>query len=285
MHLKKFNIMHAQKVTKIDWLDILFAGRNKAYGAYDLRKTYTKRTLTALGIAALITSGLFVGAVLRERISEKASLSMIQVHDVSLSEPTKPDEPPPPPPPPKPVLPPQPQVATIAFTTPKVVKDEEVIKPPPDVKQIEEAKVDVKTVAGTKDLGIITAPPVESNGTQVMAVPVEKKEEEDKIFTKVEIEASFPGGPDAWTEYVRKAIEADLDEFTDKDFGTCDVKFIVDKSGKVSNVEASTMNGTKLAEVATNIIRRGPKWLPAEQNGKLVNSYKIQRVTLLNPNQ
>jgi protein TonB len=285
MHLIKLRIMHVQKITKIDWLDILFAGRNKAYGAYDLRKTYTKRTIIALGIAAFITSGLFVGAVLRERISEKAALSMIQIHDVSLSEPTKPDEPPPPPPPPRPILPPPPQVATIAFTTPKVVKDEEVIKPPPDVKQIEEAKVDVKTVAGTKDLGIITAPPVESNGTQVIAAPVEKKEEEDKIFTKVEIEASFPGGPDAWTEYVRKAIEANLDEFTDKDFGTCEVKFIVDKAGKVSNVEATTMKGTKLAEVATNIIRRGPKWLPAEQNGKMVNSYKIQKVSLINPNQ
>ena len=82
-----------------------------------------------------------------------------------------------------------------------MVKDEEVIKPPPEVKQIEEAKVDVKTVEGTKDFGIV-APPVEDKGTQVVAAPVEKKEDEDKVFTKVEIEAHFPGGPAAWTKYV-----------------------------------------------------------------------------------
>ena len=93
------------------------------------------------------------------------------------------------------------------FTPPKVVKDEEVIKPPPEVKQIEEAKVDVKTVEGTKDLGIV-APPVEDKGTQVVAAPVEKKEDEDKVFTKVEIEASFPGGARCMDQICTGAIQA-----------------------------------------------------------------------------
>jgi len=180
-------------------------------------------------------------------------------------------------------LPPPPPIATIAFTPPKVVKDEEVIKPPPEVKQIEEAKVDVKTVEGVKDLGIV-APPTEDKGTQVVAAPVEKKEDEDKVFTKVEIEASFPGGPSAWTRYVQRAIEANQDEFTESDYGTCVVKFIVDKSGKVSDVEATTMKGSKLAEVATNAIRKGPNWTPAQQNGRQVNAYRLQPVTLTNPN-
>src|SRR4029078_12133119 len=114
-----------------------------------------------------------------------------QVKDISL-EAIKSDEPPPPPPPP-PKLPPPPSIATIAFTPPKIVKDEEVIKPPPDVQQIQEARVDVKTVEVTKDLGIVAAPS-EDKGTQVAAAPVEKKEDEDKIFIKVEIDAAFPGG-------------------------------------------------------------------------------------------
>jgi protein TonB len=140
----------------------------------------------------------------------------------------------------------------------------------------------VKTIEGTKDLGLIgiVAPPMESKGTQVVAAPVKKKEEEDRIFTKVEIDASFPGGPTAWTKYVQKAIEADVDEFTESDYGTCLVKFIVDKTGKVSNVEATTMKGSKLAEVATNIIRKGPNWIPAEQNGRKVNAYRLQPITL-----
>jgi protein TonB len=165
-----------------------------------------------------------------------------------------------------------------------IVKDNLVIKPPPEIKQIEEAKVDVKTVEGTKDLGIV-APPVEDKGTQVVAAPVEKKEDEDKVFTKVEIEASFPGGPGAWTRYVSNAINRDIDEFTESDFGTCVVKFIVDKTGKVSQVEATTMKGTKLAEIAVNAIRKGPNWTPAQQNGRYVNAYRLQPVTLTNPDQ
>lgn len=274
--------MHAHKTIKIDLLDIIFAGRNKEYGAYELRKTYYKRISIALLTTLVIVSGVLIVSVISERQSQRDAALEMRVREVSLTEPLEPDKPPPPSPPPRIKLPPPPQVATIAFTPPRVVKDEEVIKPPPEVKQIEEARVDVKTVEGTKDLGIIgiIAPPIESKGTQVVDAPVKRKEEEDKIFTKVEIDAAFPGGPTGWIKYVQRAIEADMDEFTESDYGTCVVKFIVDKTGKVSSVEATTMKGSKLAEVATNIIRKGPNWIPAEQNGRKVNAYRLQPITL-----
>ena len=275
--------MEANKILKADLLDILFDGRNKEYGAYDLRKTYNKRISIALIITVSLMVILFVGSIIADTLSSKDDVVEMKVKDLTL-EAIQPNEPPPPPPPPPPKLPPPPPIATIQFTPPKVVKDEEVIKPPPEIKQIEEAKVDVKTVEGTKDLGIV-APPVEDKGTQVVAAPVEKKEDEDKVFTKVEIEASFPGGPGAWTKYVSNAINRDIDEFTESDFGTCVVKFIVDKTGKVSQVEATTMKGTKLAEIAVNAIRKGPNWTPAQQNGRYVNAYRLQPVTLTNPDQ
>jgi protein TonB len=275
--------MEANKILKADLLDILFDGRNKEYGAYDLRKTYNKRISIALIITVALMVILFVGSIIADTLSSKDDVVEMKVKDLTL-EAIQPNEPPPPPPPPPPKLPPPPPIATIQFTPPKVVKDEEVIKPPPEIKQIEEAKVDVKTVEGTKDLGIV-APPVEDKGTQVVAAPVEKKEDEDKVFTKVEIEASFPGGPGAWTRYVSNAINRDIDEFTESDFGTCVVKFIVDKTGKVSQVEATTMKGTKLAEIAVNAIRKGPNWTPAQQNGRYVNAYRLQPVTLTNPDQ
>ena len=49
--------------------------------------------------------------------------------------------------------------------------------------------------------------------------------------------------------------------------------------------EATTMKGTKLAEVAVNAIRKGPNWTPAQQNGRYVNAYRLQPVTLTNPDQ
>jgi periplasmic protein TonB len=268
--------MDVEKIVKIDLLDILFNGRNKEYGAYDLRKTYPKRITIALIITVILVTGLFTASVIGSRMAEKSANAVMHVKDISL-EALKPNEPPPPPPPPKPKLPPPPNIATIAFTPPKVVKDEEVIKPPPDVKQIQEARVDVKTAEGTKDPGII-ATPSNDKGTQVAAGPVEKKEDEDKIFIKVEIEAAFPGGLDAWTKYVQEAMEKNMDEFTEADCGTCIIKFVVDKTGTVSNVEAITMKGSKLAEIGTNMIRRGPKWIPAIQNGRQVNAYRVQPI-------
>lgn len=275
--------MEANQILKSDILDIIFEGKNKAYGAYDLRKTYNKRISTALIFTVGLILLLLIGSIIANKLKPKDDAKVMVVNESVLQQ-VKPDEPPPPPPPPPPKLPPPPPVATIQFTPPKVVKDEEVIKPPPEVKQIEEAKVDIKTVEGTKDLGIV-APPSDLQGTQVVAAPVEKKEDPDKIFTKVEIEASFPGGPQAWQKYVTRAIQADQDEFTDADFGTCVVKFIVDKNGTVSDVQATTMKGTKLAEVAVNAIRKGPKWTPAQQNGRYVNAYRLQPVTLTNPDQ
>jgi TonB-dependent SusC/RagA subfamily outer membrane receptor len=104
-----------------------------------------------------------------------------------------------------------------------------------------------------------------------------------KIFTKVEEDAQFPGGPAAWQKYITRAIVASIDTFTEKDFGTCVVRFIVDQNGKVSDVKATTMQGTMLASISVNTIMKGPNWIPAKQNGHTVASYRLQPVTLANP--
>ena len=275
--------MEANQILKSDILDITFDGKNKEYGAYDLRRTYNKR----ISLALILTFSLIVFFLVVSAIANKmkpADVPVDMIANETVLQQIQPDEPPPPPPPPPPQAPPPPPVATVQFTPPKVAKDEEVIKPPPEIKEIEAAKVDVKTVEGTKDIGIVAPPSVEV-GTQMLAAPVEKKEDPDRVFTKVEIEATFPGGPQKWAQYVQRAISNEIDEFGDGDFGTCVVKFIVDKTGKVSDVEATTMKGTKLAQVAVNAIRKGPNWVAAEQNGRKVNAYRLQPVTLTNPDR
>lgn len=109
-------------------------------------------------------------------------------------------------------------------------------------------------------------------------------ERADSVFTRDEIEASFPGGDRAWAKYIIKELERNSDELTkDTNYGTCLVKFIVDIDGKVANVAATTMQGTKLAEIAIHAIRYGPQWKPATQYGRLVKAYRIQPVTLTRP--
>lgn len=105
----------------------------------------------------------------------------------------------------------------------------------------------------------------------------------DKVFIQVEQPPSFPGGKDAWIKYIVQKIQEVASEFTEKDYGTCLVRFIVDKNGSVSDVQALTMKGTRLGEISVNAIRKGPKWIPAKQNGHIVAAYTEQPVTLTNP--
>jgi outer membrane biosynthesis protein TonB len=102
-------------------------------------------------------------------------------------------------------------------------------------------------------------------------------------FTKLEKQASFPGGQSTWLKYISRAIQKNGNELiADKNSqGTCKVQFIVSKDGKVSDVKAITKQGSELADVAINAIMHGPRWIPGMQNGHLVNSYVIQPVRFL----
>lgn len=269
--------MEISKILSSNLLDIVFDGRNKIYGAYELRTKYSKRLTAALIITASLALLILIASFLGSKFESKEKKQDIVIKEVEMSniEEEKPVEPPPPPPP-KPPDPPKIEMAK--FTPPKVVKDEEV-KPEEEMKEIEELKeATISTInqEGQKDLGI-TAPPVEDKGG-VVAAP--KEDDEDKVFQKVEIEAKFPGGEQAWSRYISREINRYMDELQDAGkAGTCVVQFIVDKEGNISEVEALTMKGTKLAEICVNAVKKGPKWVPAEQNGRKVKAYRKQPVT------
>ncbi|HUS03068.1 MAG TPA: energy transducer TonB, partial [Chitinophagaceae bacterium] len=111
-------------------------------------------------------------------------------------------------------------------------------------------------------------------------------QDDNKVYIKVEKEAEFPGGNTAWLSYLKKIVGTHINELAnDNKPGTCRVRFIVSIDGTVSNVEALTMKGTKLAEVAVGGIRKGPKWVPATKNGQVVAAYKEVPVTFaIEPN-
>ena len=154
--------------------------------------------------------------------------------------------------------------------------------PPPEATSVnfslKKDKVDV--VYGNGHVETLTK---EEAINQGMLSRIVKDTMPDKVFTKVENEASFPGGYDAWVQYVTSKIKDSINVFTDKDYGTCLVKFIVNIDGSISNAEATTMKDSHLANTALYAIRTGPKWIPATQNGHTVNSYRLQPVTLTNP--
>ena len=271
--------MEANKIMQSDVLDILFEDRNKAYGAYELRRSYNKRILTALGITVALGLVIFLSSFLANNIISDSS--KLDIKDVELinvkEEPPPPVEPPPPPPP----MEPPPKVEMTKFTPPDIVKDEEVKKEdiPPDVEKLEDTKIDVVSQEGIKSTDI--AVPVVDEGKNVVVVKDETNY--DQTFTKVEVEADFPGGMGAWKKYLERNLSGDVASSGGAPAGsyTVTVQFIVDKEGIVSDVKAQSNHGYGLEEEAVRVVKRSGKWKPAIQNGREVKAYRKQPITFV----
>jgi protein TonB len=268
--------MDVNKILNADILDIIFEGRNKEYGAYDLRKTYNKRLVTAIiGTAAVILL-LFIGYFVSNLNGGDKKQAMV-VQDVQLEDVKEEKKNEPPPPPPPKIEPPKVEMAK--FTPPKIVKDNEVKEEekPPEQEKLEDTKIGTVNQEGVKDEGI-TAPPSDA-GKGVVEAPKKDEEDYDKTFTKVEIESEYPGGPAAWLRYLNKNFRYPDDAVNNEIQGTVVVQFIVDKEGNVSDVNAiSGPESGGLREEAVRVIKKSGKWTPAVQNGRQVKSYKKQPI-------
>jgi protein TonB len=268
--------MEPNKILTADILDIVFEGRNKEYGAYELRKGYRKRLLTAIAIMAGLFILLFAGYLLASNFSSSDDSKAIVVQEVQLEEIKQQEkEEPPPPPPPKPPEPPKVEMAK--FTPPKIVKDEEVKEEekPPEVEKLEDTKIGVINQEGIKDEGIV-APPID-DGKGVVEAPKRDETDYDQTFTKVEIESSYPGGAAAWQRYLIKTLRYPQEAQDNEIQGAVVVQFIVDKGGNVSEVEAIS-GPQELRDEAVRVIKKSGKWTPAVQNGRQVKSYKKQPI-------
>ena len=103
----------------------------------------------------------------------------------------------------------------------------------------------------------------------------------DLVFSKVEVNPSFPGGESAWKEYINKELKQNADALrTDNQFGTCTVNFIIWKNGAITDVSPYSMRNSKIFEVIKEALLSGPKWNSAKQNGHAVNMNYQVSVTL-----
>jgi protein TonB len=273
--------MEPNKILHADLLDLVFEGRNKDYGAYELRKRYNRRIALALAITAAVAILAIGGSVLARELRPKGD-DQVKVSEVVLEEIKTPDEekPPPPPPPPPPKTPPPPKVETAKFTPPVIKKDEEVKKEEiPPVEKLEETKIDVQSQEGIKDMNIAT-PPVVDEGKKVVEVP---KEDENKIFTKVEIEAQVD--PKQWVRHLQTQLQRYIEDAAsagmDPGTYTVQVKFLVERDGSIADVQALNDPGFGLGKGAVEVVKKGPKWKPGIQNGKPVRSYHTQPITFV----
>jgi protein TonB len=248
------------------WLDLIFADRNKEYGAYVLREESGKRHLQSLLIVAIAGMALiFLPKIIKSVIPEPAATT--EVTEVNMADLTTeiPEE--------NQVkqienVPPPPQLKeTIQFTPPVIKKDEEVTNELISQQDLTENKADisVQTVDGVKEGGIDIA--------DLREHTVMVQEDKPKVFDHVEQMPVFPGGDKAMLQWLTENIQYPVIAAEQGIQGRVIVRFVVGPDGSVGAAEVQRSLDPSCDREALRVVRKMPKWIPGKQNGQLVSVY------------
>ncbi|HWR33343.1 MAG TPA: energy transducer TonB, partial [Chitinophagaceae bacterium] len=143
-------------------------------------------------------------------------------------------------------------------------------------------KQPITFVVGKGQKGFRTVDNISRNElAEIVITELVSQNSNNKIFDKAETPPSFPGGDSAWRQFLIKNIRATTPADSGAPAGIYKVivQFIVNEDGSISEIKANTNHGYGMENEAMRIIRIGPKWIPAKQNGLIVNSYVQQPVT------
>lgn len=247
-------------IIKNQWLDIVFEGRNKIYGAYELRKSNTKTTVRALIIGSIVFT-LAVAAPIIANLLPSSDVDEkdndIRITTVKLPPKPKKIEPNLPPPPP-----PAPKVDQVKFVKPVVAKAEEVTEEPPKIVELKEKKIGSESIKGNPDAVLTVDEPV---GTGTAAVV----EEDNNVYNTagIEVKPDFPGGIEKFYKFVGNNYKTPEEEGLK---GKVYVTFVVEKDGSLTDIKVLRDIGYGTGAEAVRVLKKCPKWTPGEQNGKKV---------------
>ncbi|PXV68881.1 protein TonB [Dysgonomonas alginatilytica] len=255
-----------------EWRDIVFEGKNKKYGAYELRSSSSKRHVVAF-IVVLVFVGVvaalpaFLEAVKAGQklagVDEAFELSNIaNVEEQVPEENIIRQETAPPPPPLK---------ATIQFTPPVITEDSKVNedKEMKSIEELNETKVQISiaTVEGTNDKNAVDIAELKEH-----KVIVEEKEVE-KPFVSVEQMPQFPGGDIELMKFINGGIKYPTIAAENGIEGRVVIRFVVGKDGNVSDVQVVRSLDPSCDKEAVRVVKTMPKWVPGKQNGRNVPVY------------
>ena len=262
------------KVDLIDnsWVDLVFEGKNQAYGAYQLRKDTGKRNVKALvwvliGIAlifAIAYANLAIQNAMKQNVSvetdvELSKLAQKKEAKVERKEPVK-------------VEMEQKVVekvkSSVKFTAPEIKKDDEV-KPEDELKSQDDLSK-TNTAIGVFDVKGNDEAEGEVLKAKEVVVDEKPKEEETKVFDVVEQMPQFPGGPQALFEYLSKNIKYPVVAEENGIQGRVIVTFVVERDGSITDVKVAKSVDPSLDKEAMRVVKSMPHWIPGKQNGAAV---------------
>ena len=262
------------KVDLIDnnWVDLVFEGRNKEYGAYVLRKETGKRNLKSMLLVFAVIIAIMAAVAAKVAIENAFPKKVAMETDVELSKlaqkkeakvekkaPVKVEEA-------KPI---EKVKSSVKFTPPVIKKDSEV-KPEEELKSQEDLNK-TKTAIGSFDVkGNDEAGGEVLKAKEVIAQPEPPKEEETKVFDVVEVMPSFPGGQGALFEWLSKNIKYPVVAEENGVQGRVIVTFVVERNGSITDVQVVKSVDPSLDKEAVRVVKAMPHWIPGKQNGSAV---------------
>ena len=259
------------------WVDMVFAGKNKEYGAYQLRKGTSGRNIKALlilVIAAALVGGFLAWKVIEQKQAEEQQAYMEAMELAKLQQQAKKEKKKPEPIKPKVEQKKEIPVAreTQKFTAP-VIKKDELVKEENQVKQMDQ--LDDKVAVGTENKEGVKDRNVEAvrNDIAVAAPPpppAPKPEVANKVFDVVEEMPSFPGGQGALMAFLSSNIKYPVVAQENGVQGRVIVGFVVEKDGSISDVKVMRSVDPSLDREAQRVVKAMPKWKPGKQNGSAV---------------
>lgn len=258
--------MFGSKLDILDqgWIDVVFRGRNKAYGAYDLRKENSRNTNKALVIGIivfvfLISFNTILNAIegFIPKAKEKVNITKV----VLTAPPIDPKKPKPPPPPPEP---PKPKVNQVKFPPPVVKPDVQVKEKPPTIEELKVADPGQKNIKGDKNADVTIDEPVGNSDAKVT------EEDPNKIFTSVEQVPAFPGGIEKFYAYLQKNMRYPAIARENNTQGRVIVQFVCERDGSLTDIKVVRGIGDGCDEEAVRVLKASPKWTPGVQNGRKV---------------
>ena len=259
------------------WVEMVFAGKNKEYGAYQLRKGTSGRNIKALlilVIAAALVGGFLAWKVIEQKQAEEQQAYMEAMEIAKLQQQAKKEEKKKEPV--KPKIEPKKEIPvareTQKFTAP-VIKKDELVKEENQVKQMD--KLDEKVAVGTEnkegtkdrlaeavrsDIAVAAPPPP----------PAPKPEVSNKVFDVVEEMPHFPGGAAALQAFLSSNTKYPVVAQENGVQGRVIVSFVVERDGSITEVRVVRSVDPSLDREASRVVRSMPRWSPGKQNGSAV---------------
>lgn len=256
-------------LTSKEWCDLVFEGKNKAFGGYLLRVNSPKRyTWATVGVICVVAFAFVLPYIVESfkfgEVEEETTV-VVEMTQLPEAEVEKQEVQPlvetPPPPPLK---------SSIKFTAPVIKKDEEVSDEEELKSQDEltQSKVNI-SIADVKGNDEEHGQDI-ADFREVIAEPVV---EEEKPYEAVEQMPTFPGGETELMKFIRDNLKYPVIAQENGIQGRVILRFVVSKTGTIDNVTVLRSLDPTCDKEAIRVVKSMPKWIPGKQNGNNVPVY------------